>query len=210
VDAIGLVHNDPIILTGESWLRGSVVLSWDDVERDEQCVGLLQFLRPNNLNTTRYFERGIKMKTTIKFVTVILSVFAFNCVSAEGMDPASDAMTMHHMHVLINHAMEMAAGGSNLVMLGQMDMAHGVDNMTVHHGQMMIDDAKSLIKEIMSSKEMAALHKKGETTEMSPEMAYTHKMAKAAQDYIDVISAMPAMPEDDMNMEHMDHMDMHH
>ena len=34
VDAIGLVHNDASTLTGESWLRGPVVLSWDDVERD--------------------------------------------------------------------------------------------------------------------------------------------------------------------------------
>jgi Mlc titration factor MtfA (ptsG expression regulator) len=34
VDAIGLVHNEPRDLTGESWLRGPVVLSWDDVERD--------------------------------------------------------------------------------------------------------------------------------------------------------------------------------
>lgn len=34
VDAIGLVHNDASILSGESWLRGPVVLSWDDVERD--------------------------------------------------------------------------------------------------------------------------------------------------------------------------------
>lgn len=38
----------------------------------------------------------------------------------------SDAdMTMHHMHVMINHAVEMAAEGSNLVMLGQMNMAKG-------------------------------------------------------------------------------------
>jgi len=33
-DAIGLVHNDASILTGESWLRGPVILSWNDVERD--------------------------------------------------------------------------------------------------------------------------------------------------------------------------------
>lgn len=33
-DAIGLVHNDASVLTGESWLRGPVILSWDDVERD--------------------------------------------------------------------------------------------------------------------------------------------------------------------------------
>lgn len=35
-DAIGLVHQEAGILTGESWLRGPVILSWDDVERDSE------------------------------------------------------------------------------------------------------------------------------------------------------------------------------
>jgi Mlc titration factor MtfA (ptsG expression regulator) len=34
VDAIGLVHDDANVLSGESWLRGPVILSWEDVERD--------------------------------------------------------------------------------------------------------------------------------------------------------------------------------
>jgi Mlc titration factor MtfA (ptsG expression regulator) len=34
MDTIGLIHNETSILTGESWLRGPVILSWDDVERD--------------------------------------------------------------------------------------------------------------------------------------------------------------------------------
>lgn len=34
MDDIGLVHDDTSDLTGESWLRGPVVLSWDDIERD--------------------------------------------------------------------------------------------------------------------------------------------------------------------------------
>jgi len=33
-DAIGLVHNDANVLSGEAWLRGPVILSWEDVERD--------------------------------------------------------------------------------------------------------------------------------------------------------------------------------
>ncbi|MFN3397482.1 MAG: zinc-dependent peptidase [Sulfurimicrobium sp.] len=33
-DAIGLVHDEASALSGESWLRGPVILSWDDVERD--------------------------------------------------------------------------------------------------------------------------------------------------------------------------------
>ncbi len=34
MDAIGLVSNEASDLTGESWLRGPVILSWEDVERD--------------------------------------------------------------------------------------------------------------------------------------------------------------------------------
>ena len=34
MDAIGLVRNEASVLTGESWLRGPVILSWEDVERD--------------------------------------------------------------------------------------------------------------------------------------------------------------------------------
>ncbi|MEQ1667559.1 MAG: M90 family metallopeptidase [Sulfuriferula sp.] len=33
-DATGLVHHDASTLTGEAWLRGPVILSWPDVERD--------------------------------------------------------------------------------------------------------------------------------------------------------------------------------
>ncbi len=33
-DAIGLVHDGARDLSGESWLRGPVILSWDDVGRD--------------------------------------------------------------------------------------------------------------------------------------------------------------------------------
>jgi Mlc titration factor MtfA (ptsG expression regulator) len=33
-DGNGLVHNEASVLSGESWLRGPVVLSWEDVERD--------------------------------------------------------------------------------------------------------------------------------------------------------------------------------
>jgi Mlc titration factor MtfA (ptsG expression regulator) len=34
MDALGLVHNEASELSGEAWLRGPVILSWADVERD--------------------------------------------------------------------------------------------------------------------------------------------------------------------------------
>mgnify|MGYP001559232945 CR=1 FL=1 len=39
MDEIGLVHSEADVLTGESWLRGPVILSWDDVERDSYHPG---------------------------------------------------------------------------------------------------------------------------------------------------------------------------
>lgn len=33
-DETGLVHHEASVLSGESWLRGPVILSWDDVARD--------------------------------------------------------------------------------------------------------------------------------------------------------------------------------
>lgn len=34
MDSSGLVHHQANVLTGESWLRGPVILSWDEVESD--------------------------------------------------------------------------------------------------------------------------------------------------------------------------------
>jgi MtfA peptidase len=34
IDSVGLVHDEVRALTGESWLRGPVILSWDEVEED--------------------------------------------------------------------------------------------------------------------------------------------------------------------------------
>jgi len=37
-DEIGLVQNNKNTLSGESWIRGPVILSWDDVERDSYTL----------------------------------------------------------------------------------------------------------------------------------------------------------------------------
>lgn len=35
-DEAGVIHHERVLLSGESWSRGPVVLSWDDIERDRQ------------------------------------------------------------------------------------------------------------------------------------------------------------------------------
>jgi hypothetical protein len=104
---------------------------------------------------------------------------------------APDMMTMHHMHMMINHALQMAADGANLVMLGEMDMAGAVDKMTVEHGKEMMKDAKPMIADIMGGKEMMDMHAKGMTME-NPMMAMSHKHGEAAMKVIDLLSKMPS------------------
>ncbi|MDD4932704.1 MAG: hypothetical protein PHO89_04470 [Methylacidiphilaceae bacterium] len=101
------------------------------------------------------------------------------------------AMQLHHMHLVINHAVTMAAEGSNLVMLGEMNMAPGTDEEAVEHGKAQIREAKQLVKKVLASKAMTELHEKGAGE--SSEMAYTHKLAEAATAYIDQLIEMHAV-----------------
>ena len=104
-----------------------------------------------------------------------------------------DGMKMHHMHIALNHALEMAAEGSNLVMMGQMHMAKGVDKHTVDHGRQMIADARKLWEDIMGSAAMADMHKAGMTPEGSETMGATHTLAADQKKVFDLLANMPAL-----------------
>lgn len=102
----------------------------------------------------------------------------------------SGNMTMHHMHMMINHALEMAVEGSNMIMLGKMDMAKGVDEVSVGHGKMMIKHAKDLIKQVMESEAMHELHHGGSSPEGDKMMSYTHDLADSASNHIKLLEGM--------------------
>jgi len=101
------------------------------------------------------------------------------------------SMQLHHMHLVINHAVQMAAEGSNLAMLGEMNMAPGIDEQAVEHGKGMIREGKALVKSVLQSKVMTELHEKGAGE--SKEMTYTHKLGAEALAYIDRLEEMHAM-----------------
>jgi hypothetical protein len=65
-----------------------------------------------------------------------------------------EEMTLHHMHMALNHALAMAAEGSDLIMLGEMGMAAKVDTASVEHGKAMLADARKLWSEVMKGKAM--------------------------------------------------------
>ena len=97
---------------------------------------------------------------------------------------------MHHMHIMVNHAVEMAAEGSNLIMIGQMGMAGSIDEVSINHGKMMINHAKSLLKEVVSGETMQSLHEHGASPDASDEMKYLHQLAHSAEDYIEMLGKM--------------------
>lgn len=104
---------------------------------------------------------------------------------------STDAMTMHHQHIMINHALGMAAEGSNLIMIGQMGMGGRDDKFSVTHGNRMLSDAKKLLDDVMDDKAMKELHRKGITPKGNPLMDKTHRLAETAARIIDMLSKMP-------------------
>jgi hypothetical protein len=102
---------------------------------------------------------------------------------------SDDMMAMHHMHVMINHSLEMAAQGSNMVMLGQMGMSKDIDKYSIEHGKMMLSEARSMLTEVMEGKAMIGMHEKG-VTGGNAMMADTHKIGDAARKVIDLLDKM--------------------
>ena len=98
---------------------------------------------------------------------------------------------MHHMHMMLNHAVEIAAKGSNLVMVGQMGMAEGIDALSIEEGNALIANARSMVEKVMKSKSMESMHMKG-ITGTNDMMMHTHHMGDAALKYIELVESMKA------------------
>ncbi len=116
---------------------------------------------------------------------------------AEKMDltdmSSPQAMKMHHMHIALNHALEMAAEGANLVMLGKMKMAGGVDEHSITHGRKMIADARKLWNEVMGGQAMKDMHAAGTTPQASAQMSHTHRMAKHGEKVLILLEKMDTL-----------------
>jgi hypothetical protein len=100
-------------------------------------------------------------------------------------------MTMHHEHILLNHALKMGLEGSNLIMLGHVGMAKGMDDISVNYGKMMMRQALAVFNEVISGQTLMDLLEEGATPERDPLMAYTHKLADAQLTVVNILSDMP-------------------
>ena len=101
-----------------------------------------------------------------------------------------DRIKMHHLHLMINHAMDTAAEGANLVLLGSMNLAGSLDKYTVDNGRMMLKDARATLVDVSKSETMMEMHKAGMGPEDNPSMAQTHALLETALKIIDVLEKM--------------------
>jgi hypothetical protein len=112
----------------------------------------------------------------------------FVVAPAVAEDSKVSDMQLHHLHLMINHSVEMAAEGANLMMLGKMGMAKDADEQTIKHGKAMIGQAKEMLNRALAGDAMKKLHE-GDAAK-SAQMAYTHKLGDSAKAYINELDAM--------------------
>jgi hypothetical protein len=140
-----------------------------------------------------YQARKNLKRMLILGVMFIMPIFiAANSTMAMDMEPGQD-MSSHHQHMMLNHALSMTVEGYNLVMMGNMDMAKGVDESAVEHGNMMIKNGTSMFTETMSGKTMEGMHHEGKDPMKDPAMAFTHKLAEKQLVVMDLLAKMPKM-----------------
>ena len=76
-------------------------------------------------------------------------------------------------------------------MLGQMGMERGVDEISGHHGKIMLKNARMLFNDVMSGKYMMKMHMDGTTPESDELMKYTLKLAEAQLQFLMLLEEMP-------------------
>jgi hypothetical protein len=103
-----------------------------------------------------------------------------------------ETVNIHHMHILLNHALQMAAQGSNLIMIARMGMVEDVDSFSLEHGKKMMANARDLFNETMKGKAMMDLHRKGFTPGKAHSMKMTHDLAEAEWKVMELLSRMTA------------------
>jgi hypothetical protein len=144
------------------------------------------------------------MKVLIRmlFLGLVFTMAVFlsaNRSFAMDMEAGHD-MSSHHQHLMLNHALGMTLEGYNMVMLGNMDMAMGIDESAVDHGNMMIKNGKKML----------GMHHEGKDPTKDPAMAFTHKLGEKQLIVIDLLGKMPKVEAGQGMAVHHQHIMLNH
>lgn len=105
---------------------------------------------------------------------------------------SAELMKLRHLQTLMNHALEMAAEGSNLAILGHMSRTGEVmDRQAMEQGSQMMINAKSLVSATLEGEAMKELYAAGVTEDADRMMRQIHSVADSAMKVIDMLIEMP-------------------
>ena len=97
---------------------------------------------------------------------------------------------LHQTHLMINHALTMAAEGANLVMLGNLQLAEILDKYTVEQGRMMLKDARGTLAGVSDSKAMKDMKQADKGSMDDTIMTRTNELIETALKIIDALERM--------------------
>jgi len=109
----------------------------------------------------------------------------------ETRQQVSATLKLHHLHMLINHSLQMATQGADMNLLG------------IEHGPAMLDKASNLLNRAMSGPEMANMHKIGHADTVL--MKLTHDLAAKSVELIKAMKAFPADAQDRQSLLMLNH-----
>lgn len=149
------------------------------------------------------------LKNTLKISSIIAVTF-LSTMNAMAMDAKHNdhSSTLHNIQLKLNQAVEMAAKGSNLIIIGQMGKAEKTDATFIKDGIEMIAHSRSLINKVMKGNAMRDLHLSG-ITGTNEMMMRTHNIGSTALNYINYIDVTNAVSKSAMH-EGMSHKNMDH
>jgi len=97
---------------------------------------------------------------------------------------------LHQVQATINHAVNMAADGANLAMLGNLKLAAPLDKFSVERGHMMIKDARATLESVSGSETMKVMNKSAMESTDKPMMTVTNELIQTALKIIDSLDKL--------------------
>lgn len=109
----------------------------------------------------------------------------------EAPELSSEAAALHHMHMMLNHALRMAADGASLRMLGTHERDVAVAQLGGRHGEQMLANANEMVEQVLTGPSMDNAHTLGL---VGDPMRTTHMLADSVKAVIALMEQMPASP----------------
>lgn len=193
-------HGLIMILDGSNLAMVGEVDRSDEMDESSRRVGLDMMEKGKTTvthildseNMMKLHEEGHRddpmMKSTHELGEYILKVSDISEKMSTSMTMSAGESEMHHIHIMLNHAMKQAAGGWNVMALGRMGMGAEMDEYSEMHGRNMIKDARALIVQTSESMAMKDMHDMGMSPEKNSTMKQIHHLMELYLKLIDFLS----------------------